>query len=237
MVVEFNLTNFCNLYCKFCPLEPPIERNCINVSLFHKAISELQYMQFSGLLAFSGFCEPLLHPNLEQLIIISRNKLPKAIISLHSNGIELNDRKIKTLKEMGIDYIIVSAYSKEIFNKFKYDKNVKIKFNHLKKKSNRAGALFKAKTLNKCCYYPFYSLYIDWNGDVLFCPHNFYKYNVLGNLKNSSLLSLWNGKKLNSIRSKLAEKNRNFEPCCYCNIKGTLMGKKVFKKWKETQNI
>ena len=32
------------------------------------------------------------------------------------------------------------------------------------------------------CYYPFYKLFVDWNGDVLFCSNDWGKEHVVGNL-------------------------------------------------------
>ena len=40
-------------------------------------------------------------------------------------------------------------------------------------------------TLKKPCYYPSYT-FLDYNGDVLMCPHDWGK-RILGNLKNNSL--------------------------------------------------
>ena len=72
-------------------------------------------------------------------------------------------------------------------------------------KTNRAGALSTKAILpiNKPCYYPFYMLYVDWNGDILYCSQNYLKNNLLGNFKNESLLSIWECDKLNLIRKNL----------------------------------
>ena len=207
----------------------------MDLDLYTKIIEELALIQFKGLIAFSGFSEPLLHPALEELVIITK-KYIRSPIAIHTNGIELDDIKLKFLKENNI-YTVVSAYDEKIFRKFLYNKYIYIKYNHLKKISNRAGSLFKSAPIHSPCYYPFYTLFINYDGEVYFCPHNFPGYNSLGNIKNQNILSLWLSNKLSNIRKKLLKREREFLPCSSCNIAGTKMGKRKAKEWKNIHFI
>ena len=64
--------------------------------------------------------------------------------------------------------------------------------------SNRAGLMANAeykikpleKKLNTACYYPSYTFFLDYNGDVLMCPHDWGKKRILGNLKKESFLKI-----------------------------------------------
>ena len=41
------------------------------------------------------------------------------------------------------------------------------------------------------CYYPSYTFFIDYNGDVLMCSHDWGKKNILGNLNKEKIIDVW----------------------------------------------
>jgi len=55
---------------------------------------------------------------------------------------------------------------------------------------------------------------------------------VLGNMNNSSLYEIWNGKTISNIRNRLYNCDRGFLPCKVCDVDGTLMGDEHVEKWK-----
>ena len=106
--------------------------------------------------------------------------------------------------------------------------------------SNRAGMMENAeykipKTLSPLknpCYIPSYTLFFDYLGDVLMCPHDWGKKIILGNLKKEKLIDIWFKEKSLRIRNILTNSNRNFSPCNVCDVDGTLMGKKNAEYFK-----
>ena len=80
--------------------------------------------------------------------------------------------------------------------------------------------------LKKPCYIPAYTFFLDYQGDVLMCPHDWGKKVILGNLMKDKLIDIWFSKKSMSIRKMLHKSNRNFNPCNVCDVDGTLMGKR-----------
>ena len=72
---------------------------------------------------------------------------------------------------------------------------------------------------------------MDYNGDVLMCPHDWGKKIVLVNMMKNSFLNIWNSKKAILIRKKLNNSDRNFSPCNACDVKGSLIGEKHSKFW------
>ena len=56
----------------------------------------------------------------------------------------------------------------------------------------------------KPCHYPFYKMFVDWNGDVLFCSNDWGREHVVGNLLQQSLYDVWFSKPMNKIRRRLA---------------------------------
>jgi len=106
--------------------------------------------------------------------------------------------------------------------------------------SNRAGLIDSNKyrdeheaeidtlPLNKPCYYPFYQVAIDYNGDVLLCPHDWAKEYIAGNAIKTNLWEIWTGKKFEKARKMLASSKRSFKPCVKCDVAGDLVGQDNF---------
>jgi radical SAM protein with 4Fe4S-binding SPASM domain len=195
------------------------------------------------------------------MIKLSRESLPKVTLTVITNGDYLTLDKLKELFESGLNQIKVSIYDGpaqlEYFGKMKEqggfsDNQVNLRIRYLPDgvtdytsipgffPSNRAGALKDGRQftelkepLKRKCYYPFYMVMLDYNGDVLLCPHDWHKKLIIGNLNESSLCEIWKSKKMLEVRRLLGNKDRNFEPCNKCNIDGTFKGEEAFGYWKD----
>ncbi|RLD64018.1 MAG: hypothetical protein DRJ01_02105 [Bacteroidetes bacterium] len=236
-VIELNLLNYCNRSCSFCPSIVPATKKEMSPLTYLSVILQLRNMGFEGLLSFSGFSEPTLHTDLYYYIDMKNKFIPNAHLTMNTNGDFLTDDIIDLLFKKGIDDICISVYEKETLKKFDNKRIIeynnkrlvfKDRFSNEDFVNNRAGSLFSIeKPLKNICYYPYYSIYVDYNGDILFCPHDYNKTIVLGNiLNNDSLLDTWNGKEINKIRG-----NRNHLPCSNCDVLGDLMGKEHYEEY------
>ena len=98
----------------------------------------------------------------------------------------------------------------------------------------KAGHSIKSlkKSINEPCYYPSYNFFIDYNGDVLMCSHDWGKKNILGNLNNESIMSIWLSENAKNSRLNLTNSDRNFSPCNVCDVKGSLIGESHAKAWQ-----
>ena len=83
------------------------------------------------------------------------------------------------------------------------------------------------------CTYPAYTFFIDYNGDVLMCSHDWGKKMIMGNISKNSIEEIWNSKKFNFARKKLNNADRNFSPCNVCDVKGNLIGNKHAEYWSK----
>jgi radical SAM protein with 4Fe4S-binding SPASM domain len=86
----------------------------------------------------------------------------------------------------------------------------------IKQSHNWAGE-FKADELKEdysLCPFPWNTLAIFWNGNVLPCPQDFFGRNVVGNVKDSSLRKIWNGERMITLRKKLAMIDMADLPTC-----------------------
>lgn len=87
--------------------------------------------------------------------------------------------------------------------------------------------------LDRPCFYPFYMLKVDFNGDVLLCSHDWQKKKIIGNVANITLWEAWTNSEVNEVRKNLIRSKRNHEPCCRCDVIGNLMGEEFFLEWSK----
>ena len=183
--------------------------------------------------------------------------MPDAKIELITNGDALNLKRLIKLFNSGLSTILISVYDgPEDEEKFKKlvleaglnEKQYVIRNRYLPPEedygitmSNRAGLMSDAEhkikplvdPLEEPCYYPAYSFFIDYNGDVLMCSHDWGKKNILGNLNLSSIYEIWTSANAKRSRENLYNSKRSFSPCNVCDVKGSLIGKEHANKFKE----
>lgn len=81
---------------------------------------------------------------------------------------------------------------------------------------NKKDAIFNKSFVH--CTFPWYSLTIFWDGSVLPCPQDFFGKLILGNVRDSSLLEIWNGSKEILLRESLSgQQYKDIVPCNTCD--------------------
>lgn len=262
-IVELSASGICNRTCSFCPRSDPSYPNVeefMDLRLTEKLSTQLASINFSGLVIFSGFVEPLLDKNIFDHIALLREHLTDARIEIVTNGDMLNKERLIRLFTSGLSTLLISVYdTKEDADRFEemcrgvglQDHQFVIRNRYLPEEqdfgitlNNRAGMMdntvFKRPSLQeplkKPCFYPSYNFFMDYLGDVLLCPHDWGKKMIVGNLYNQGLLEIWLSKLLMSARHRLYEGDRNFKPCNVCDVEGTLMGGKHAEAWVELKN-
>ena len=259
-LVEISNSGMCNRKCSFCPRSDPNYPDInefISDELHAKLCTQLSEHGFEGVFAYAGFNEPLLHKNIYNHIKEAKKFLPKARIEVITNGDVLNTNRIKKLIDAGLTTLSISAYDgpdqAAEFQKMCEDVNLRkeqfiVRHRYLPPEenfginlTNRGGtmknAVFKIDALksaiNETCYYQSYDFFVDYNGDVLMCSHDWAKKNILGNLSKQNFIDIWTSKKAMISRKNLYEAKRSFSPCNVCNAKGDHIGLKHIKAWKE----
>ena len=256
--IEISESGTCNRSCVFCPRSDHDyvdKKEFISNYLHNKLCTELSEVEFSGTIRYSGFVEPLLDKNIFNLINSVRNIVPKSNIEMVTNGDVLNESRLMKLFDNGLNTLLISIYDGpedvEKMEKLKVKCNLNdeqffIRHRYLPPEeifgltlSNRSGMLenaeFKVRGLSKplkhLCNYPSYTLFIDYLGDVLMCPHDWGKKMILGNLNHKRLMDIWCSKFAIENRLRLINGNRNGQPCNKCDVKGHLIGDKHAKAW------
>ena len=254
--IEISESGTCNRKCSFCPRSAPhfVDRKeFISNNLHEKLCKELKELNYKGTVRYSGFVEPLIDKNIFNLINMVRTYLPESNIELVTNGDPLNLNRLNKLFRSGLNKVLISAYDgKDEANKLEQlcvsagleQHQYIVRHRYYSEEndfgitlSNRAGLMENAEfkisplkeSLDKPCYIPSYTFFLDYQGDVLMCPHDWGKKVILGNLKDRKFIDIWFSKKSLKLRKMLNSANRNFVPCNICDVEGTFMGEKNSK--------
>lgn len=104
--VYIEITNKCNLRCYFCP-KTNREEKFITISEFSYILDEIK--EFTDYIYFHVKGEPLLHPNIKELLDISYNKGFK--VNITTNGTLLSKVKEKLIGHPALRQINISLHS------------------------------------------------------------------------------------------------------------------------------
>lgn len=261
--VEISDSGTCNRKCSFCPRSDPDYKDIkefISKDLHDKIFKDLSSYNYTGMVIYSGYVEPLLNKSIYRNVAFARKCLPNAKIEIITNGDVLNLERLKKLFKAGLSTLLISVYDGPE-DMVKFEKLMKeaellpsqyvIRNRYMSADkdfgltiSNRSGMLKNAEykipetiePLKENCTYPAYKFFIDYNGDVQMCSHDWGKKYVVGNLKDKSVIEIWLNKKFDKARKNLLNGNRNFLPCNKCDVSGELIGSLHAENWKKKYN-
>lgn len=253
-------TDLCNRQCFFCPrVDPnlyPNRNDHMSVELATKLATELDERNYQGLVSFSGYGEPLLNPNIGELIKAFTSR--SIDVRLISNSDRIYNGKI-TIEEIdtwglldvkfncydgGEQYIAMVELCKNMetpnyVTDYKTDEGdvaqEQVEGVPIEYISNRGGSLYSAKR-NAPCYQPMYKPVVDWNGDVYMCCEDWIKEDCFGNIQDQSFSEVWMSDRFVDLRFKLAAGDRSaYKSCANCNMAAlnTTQEADALKLWNE----
>lgn len=267
--IDLSLTELCNRSggtknaCVFCPrIDPnfyPNQKLHMDLGLIRKIAEEADQLQYKGVFVLCGFGEPLLHPQIVDVVAaLKMTDLPASSPALENkpwrveivtNGDALDAKLIRELDTAGCDYYVVSMYdgphqTQQFIDVFAeagcHDYLLRDRWHKEEdgfglKLTNRAGTVGvgqqDAIDTAHPCHYLTYQLTVDWNGDVLLCVQDWNKKVKLGNLHAQTMHEIWRSTPMHKRRIKLL-KGRSESPCNGCNTDGTLHGYNHVKAWQ-----
>jgi radical SAM protein with 4Fe4S-binding SPASM domain len=232
--VGIETTTHCNLRCRFCPNSKyprSLKKNekLLETEIYKKIIDELSEINFKGRILPYSFGEPLTDKRIVSLVEYTKKKLPKARISLNSNGIFLTVPLYNRLVKAGVDCFPISQYGSEMPENmkkvFKYLKTRPKKENKIHYRvftegdaiSNRGGEIEVPNVWEKpICTLPHTTVNIDYKGDVILCCNDYHSKVTFGNVKKEKLIDIWNKSCHKKIRKDLRRGFFNLEICKKC---------------------
>jgi len=254
--VTLNPTELCNRRCSFCPrvderVYPNRDLHISHDTIISIADKLFEY-GFKGRFGWSGNGEPLLTSDIVNKIRMISKKNPQlSVHEINTNGDRLSKKYIDELYSAGLTHIIVSVYDgedslnkfKEMFAEVSSEKyTLRNSFNlNLSGFTNRGGMVSVNSDLNfgkNPCYFPFYKLVIDYNGDILICCDDWARKSKSElNINTHTLEEIWFSKTFSDYRENLrVGKRNNVESCKSCNVNGTKVGRENVEKFYEKTN-
>ena len=211
--ITIETTAHCNRKCTFCynnfdRFPRKRDLGIMEEETWIKIIDELSLLNYSGRISPHFYGEPLLDKRILQFVTYAREKCPEAYIRIHSNGDMLTETLLQGLIKCGLNTILMTNYDdskKPYLERLaqQYEDYVIYRAHTdftLKKKD---GTSYDAETP---CLRPTSQMVINWKGNVLLCCNDYYEEYVLGNIKDASLLKIWNSKKFQKYRRILSKK-------------------------------
>ena len=245
--VIVTLTDVCTRKCTFCPRGSKyVQKHAkpyIELSTIEKLCIQLTD-QYDGYFSFSGFCEPLTHPKINDILHITSNLCPNAKILLTTNGELLKTLcSLDYIRQLQIEISEYEPMSDETLKQLSAMKNAfyvkDITRNDIKLFNNRAGNAYQMKDApyDICCNMPFYKTHVDIDGNVILCAADWNRTTVLGNINSNNIYDIWSNSKYCAIRKQLLEKNRYGILCQHCDVKGNITGKECADIWKKIYHL
>lgn len=267
LTIELNTTELCNRKCVFCPRHDssvyPNRNLNMSVDTAEKIAKHLADANYTGRISFSGYSEGLLNKSFPDIVFTFRKHLKDNLLECNTNGdmLKRKPQLILDIYNAGLSMFYINLYDgpeqastfvelmdSAGISKSKY--SLRAHYN-LKdyglKLNNRSGVIdwigFEDHDIEalkgKPCHYPFYKMFVDWNGDVLFCSNDWGKERKVGNIAKQTLEEVWMADDMKEIRQRLKQGDRSQSPCNKCSVKGDLFGKPSFdliNKYYEDRN-
>lgn len=244
LTVYVEPTNRCNLSCDFCPqsLEDYTDRagywEHMDADLFERLMREIKAMGVKSLKLYF-FGEPLMHPQIGWMCAAAAAACDR--VELTTNLIPLTQEKAAAIATSGIHYLRVSWYGVQeervrrnlamlmalrvsafprIVVKFHERGFVdpppcdEVVFEQLHTIASDFVHLRSYDENKRACPYPFYTLVLKSNGDVVPCCVAWDKSLVVGNVRDHSLKELWSSSRMEEIRLAHLRGERYSIPTC-----------------------
>jgi radical SAM protein with 4Fe4S-binding SPASM domain len=165
-----------------------------------EALSSEKYLDITQVrIDFEKFCS-----NIKDLY--NRKQNMKLFIKIADIGLEgESEKKFHDIFDSISDIAYVECIS-NIFDNVNYENIIS------DESVNQIGERCNKRV--EVCYLPFYNLYINARARVSPCVFDYKNKIVVGDIKKTDLVKIWNGKKLNQFRIMHLKKEREKHPYC-----------------------
>lgn len=230
----------CNLTCSFCPVNKLVDKRIftqLDFKVLEKIAIELNLLSFNGTINLYVNNEPLMDKRISDIIFLFRKHLPLNKIKILTNGTLLTNEKIHNLFYNGLSELSIDNYTdgkklitpiRELINNSMEFINNDIRISMRKindNLTNRAGTspnvLPLKNSLMQFCAFPFLDFTISAFGKSIICNLDTKDAEVMGDVKNDTILSIWTNSKYSKYREFLKFlKRQNINICSKCDYDG-----------------
>ncbi|MFW6231076.1 MAG: radical SAM/SPASM domain-containing protein, partial [Nanoarchaeota archaeon] len=213
-MASIEISHNCNRRCSYCPVSHYPEHNAgkmMDVQTFRKIVDDLTDIGFEGTVFFSGYTEPLRHPELLRMIQYARRRLKKSKIAIYTNGDYLTKELFQSLRRYSV---ILQVTQHEPVDEAHYSflQNLghgyksfflrrAISGEHL---STRGGLVNIDNPEKKSfCAIPSVQLSVDVDGNVVLCCDDYFSTHTYGNVHVEALYTIWRKKEFKKVRRLL----------------------------------
>ncbi len=218
--ISFELSNLCNYSCyhKKCPLSLVKEKKTLDSDIFYKCIDELSCINYSGVIAFHRYNEPLIDPRLFKFIEYTNAKIPDAKILILTNGFYLTDEILRTFETCNIWCICVSAYFKNEYERL-IRLNTSIPLRVFFSILDDRESIYESdpKGCKAPCFSPLSDLTVSSSGEVGLCCLDWKDMFTFGNLKELSLSQVVSSDRFKEVCKDLQQGKRKLLICRNCD--------------------
>ncbi len=227
--ISIQTNQLCNLRCPFCfygQYAGYSRPETISTGLIQETLGQLAALGFSGRVSLYNMNEPLTDPRIVDLLAAARRSLPLAFHFLSTNGELLDQTLLDTILGQ-VDRLRIDSYgarpSLDLASP-KIDFRDKRGFVS-RATSNRGGQLSGLPAASVpgsgACANPFGQLVVVPPGIAVLCCSDGRRQVVVGDLRQSSLETIWYGKALHRVRVRLAGGQRQrLRLCRGCSVSG-----------------
>jgi MoaA/NifB/PqqE/SkfB family radical SAM enzyme len=146
----------------------------------------------------------------QQLVDMVAHIRGALVVGLHYDSAEM--------KRMGTSVEVLRKFGPEVYQ-----------LGGTQKLQNRSGQntdpnlAVLEEPLEKYCVRPFRHMNVNWRGDVVLCCNDYFGRVTVGNVRERSLVDLWNDPLLMLYRKKLRADDRRLPLCDKCDYQGGIM--------------
>ncbi len=228
--VAIETFGYCNRKCSWCFNSddlPPRKAGEMTEQLYFKIINELSITKYAGRISPHLYGEPLMDKRIIKFISHARRKCQYAYLRFSSNGDLLTEEKLLNLINSGLDMICITNYDetkKDSLVELAQKYHSQMVYRDFKDVTavNRAGQIFNKESSKRDepCTRVSRQLVIDWKGDVLLCCNDYYAKHVLGNVRDKSIIEIWNCDHFKTYRETLRKRGGRAEIdiCKNCDL-------------------
>jgi len=203
-----------------------IPEKVMSLATFAAILSKLKEIRWTGPIGYHYLSEPLLHPDIETMVAMTKNALPGSMPIIFTNGDHLTLGKAMDLKWAGLAKCSITRHKPVTAEWEQRMKDVcavdpsmfTVTDLHKSELINFAGVIkgLKNQPMNKRCMSPKRVLPIRINGDISLCCCDYEQTHTFGNVLEHPILDLWQQMHWVVLRDDLMGGVRTLDICQNC---------------------